>query len=77
MADTETNNGVFVVSNKARLGISEFTAVKMMYDGVKKLIEMEKAGKKHFDFATFTFFAYFVNVLLISFLNISLFLIVY
>jgi protein-arginine kinase len=41
---SETTGGVFDISNKARLGISEFTAVKQMYDGVKKLIELEKAA---------------------------------
>jgi len=41
---TETTGGVFDVSNKARLGVSEFDCVKHMYEGVKKLIEMEKAA---------------------------------
>jgi len=41
---TETTGGVFDVSNKARLGVSEYQCVKDMYDGVKKLIEMEKAA---------------------------------
>jgi len=40
---SETVGGVYDVSNKARLGLTEFEAVKMMYDGVKKLIELEKA----------------------------------
>lgn len=39
---SETEGGVYDISNKARLGIDEYTAVKQMYDGVKKLIEMEK-----------------------------------
>lgn len=30
---------------QARLGLSEYQAVKQMYDGVKKLIEMEKKEK--------------------------------
>jgi len=41
---SETEGGVYDVSNKARLGLTEFDAVKMMYDGVKKLIELEKSG---------------------------------
>jgi protein-arginine kinase len=39
---SETEGGVYDVSNKARLGLTEYQAVKHMYDGVKKLIEMEK-----------------------------------
>ncbi|KAK6051819.1 putative arginine kinase [Cooperia oncophora] len=33
---------VYEMSNKARLGLTEFEAVKQMYDGVKNLIELEK-----------------------------------
>jgi protein-arginine kinase len=39
---SETEGGVYDVSNKARLGLTEYQAVRHMYDGVKKLIEMEK-----------------------------------
>lgn len=39
---SESEGGVYDVSNKARLGLTEYEAVKQMYDGVKKLIEMEK-----------------------------------
>mgnify|MGYP001102777544 CR=1 FL=1 len=42
---SESVGGVYDISNKARLGLSEYQAVKQMYDGVKKLIEMEKAQK--------------------------------
>jgi len=42
---TETEGGVYDVSNKARLGLTEYQAVKQMYDGVKKLIELESAAK--------------------------------
>lgn len=42
---TETTGGVFDISNKARLGVTEYDCTKQMYDGVKKLIEMEKAEK--------------------------------
>lgn len=38
--------GVYDISNSRRLGLSEYEAVKEMYDGVKKLIEMEEAGGK-------------------------------
>lgn len=40
---SDSVGGVYDVSNKARLGLTEYQAVKQMYDGVKKLIEMEKA----------------------------------
>lgn len=39
---SETEGGVYDISNKARLGLTEFEAVKQMYDGVKHLIELEK-----------------------------------
>jgi protein-arginine kinase len=39
---SESVGGVYDVSNKARLGLTEYEAVKQMYDGVKKMIEMEK-----------------------------------
>jgi protein-arginine kinase len=41
---SESAGGVYDISNKARLGLTEFQAVKQMYDGVKKLIEMEKSA---------------------------------
>ena len=40
---SESEGGVYDVSNKARLGVTEYQAVRQMYDGVKRLIEMEKA----------------------------------
>jgi len=40
---SESEGGVYDVSNKARLGVTEYQAVKQMYDGVKRLIELEKA----------------------------------
>ncbi|KAI6242577.1 Arginine kinase [Aphelenchoides fujianensis] len=40
---SETEGGVYDISNKQRLGLSEFQAVKVMHEGVKKLIELEKA----------------------------------
>jgi protein-arginine kinase len=42
---SESAGGVYDISNKARLGLTEYTAVKQMYDGVKTLIDMEKAAK--------------------------------
>ena len=39
---TETNDGVFDISNKRRLGRSERELVQDMIDGVKALIEEEK-----------------------------------
>jgi len=41
---SESEGGVYDISNRARLGFSEYQAVKQMYDGVKKLIELEKAA---------------------------------
>ena len=40
---TETNDGVFDISNKRRLGFSERELVQDMYNGVKALIAAEKA----------------------------------
>jgi len=39
---SDSVGGVYDVSNKRRMGLTEFEAVKEMYDGVKKLIEMEE-----------------------------------
>ncbi|KAJ1373681.1 hypothetical protein KIN20_036152 [Parelaphostrongylus tenuis] len=39
---SDSEGGVYDISNKARLGLTEFEAVKQMYDGVKHLIELEK-----------------------------------
>ena len=40
---TETNDGVFDISNRRRLGRSERELVQDMIDGVKALIDAEKA----------------------------------
>jgi arginine kinase len=40
---TETNDGIFDISNKRRLGRSEKQLVQDMIDGVKALIDAEKA----------------------------------
>eukprot|EP01083_Nonionella_stella_P065172 170522_1 len=39
---SETNSGVVDLSNKRRLGLSELDCVQQMYDGVVKIIELEK-----------------------------------
>ena len=42
---TESDDGMYDVSNKRRLGLTEFEAAMEMQKGVKKLIEMEKSMK--------------------------------
>lgn len=48
--NSESEGGVYDLSNKRRLGITELDAVKIMAEGVKVLLEreaeLEKAGKK-------------------------------
>ena len=39
---SEADGGKYDISNRERMGITEFEAVKKMYDGVAELIEMEK-----------------------------------
>ncbi|PAV78954.1 hypothetical protein WR25_10298 [Diploscapter pachys] len=39
---SDSEGGVYDISNKARLGCTEFECVKQMYDGIKHLIELEK-----------------------------------
>ena len=34
--------GVYDVSNRERIGLTEFEAVKKMYDGVEEMIRLEK-----------------------------------
>ncbi|XP_048585072.1 arginine kinase isoform X3 [Nematostella vectensis] len=41
---TGADAGVFDISNKRRLGLSEVQCVQDMYNGVKKLLEIEKAA---------------------------------
>ena len=41
---TESEGGVYDISNKRRLGITEEQAVLTMYNGIKELIELEKAA---------------------------------
>jgi len=40
---SESEGGVYDISNQARLGLSEYQAVKQMYDGIKELIRLEKS----------------------------------
>uniref|UniRef100_A0A0K0E6X3 arginine kinase n=1 Tax=Strongyloides stercoralis TaxID=6248 RepID=A0A0K0E6X3_STRER len=42
---SESEGGIYDISNKARLGLTEYQAVKQMYDGVKELIRMEEESK--------------------------------
>lgn len=44
--DTESNDGVFDISNLDRLGKSEVELVQLVIDGVDLLVEMEKALEK-------------------------------
>ena len=39
---SEAKDGLYDVSNRERMGITEYEAVKKMHDGVKELIRMEK-----------------------------------
>lgn len=39
---SESEGGVYDISNKQRLGISEVEIVRLMFNGVKKLLELEK-----------------------------------
>ncbi|TMS33905.1 hypothetical protein L596_001593 [Steinernema carpocapsae] len=41
---SESAGGVYDISNKARLGLTEFEAVQQLHSGVKKLIELEQAA---------------------------------
>jgi protein-arginine kinase len=42
-----SEGGVYDVSNKQRLGITQYQAVKQMYDGVKQLIALEQHNDDH------------------------------
>ncbi|XP_062559243.1 arginine kinase 1-like [Armigeres subalbatus] len=42
---TESEGGVFDISNKRRLGLTEFEAVSEMYNGIKQLIDLEKSSE--------------------------------
>ena len=38
---SEAVGGLYDISNRERMGLTEFEAVKKMYDGVRELIRME------------------------------------
>lgn len=40
---SEAVDGMYEISNKRRLGLTEFDAVKEMYDGILLLIKAEQA----------------------------------
>ena len=40
---TESIGGVYDISNKRRMGLTEFQAVKEMQDGILEMIKLEKA----------------------------------
>jgi len=40
---TEAVGGIYDISNKRRLGLTEYQAVKEMYDGISELIKIEKS----------------------------------
>jgi hypothetical protein len=41
---TEAEGGIYDISNKRRMGLTEYQAVKEMYDGLQELIRLEKAA---------------------------------
>jgi creatine kinase/arginine kinase len=43
---SESESGIYDISNRRRLGITEVNAVQDMYDGVVALIEAEKELEK-------------------------------
>ena len=40
---TESEGGIYDISNKRRMGLTEYQAVKEMYDGIAELIKIEKS----------------------------------
>ncbi|KAJ6635424.1 putative arginine kinase F46H5.3 [Pseudolycoriella hygida] len=42
---SEVEDGMYEISNRRRLGVTEFDAVKEMYDGIKQLIEAEEQAE--------------------------------
>lgn len=41
---TESEGGVYDISNKRRMGLTEYQAVKEMQDGILEMIKMEQAA---------------------------------
>uniref|UniRef100_A0A0K2TDU9 arginine kinase n=1 Tax=Lepeophtheirus salmonis TaxID=72036 RepID=A0A0K2TDU9_LEPSM len=39
---TESHDGLYDVSNRERMGLTEFEAVQKMYTGIRELIQLEK-----------------------------------
>jgi protein-arginine kinase len=40
---SESSDGIYDISNKRRLGVTEREIYEQLYNGVKKLIELEKS----------------------------------
>lgn len=40
---SEAEGGIYDISNKRRMGLTEYQAVKEMYDGISELIKIEKS----------------------------------
>jgi len=40
---TEAEGGIYDISNKRRMGLTEYQAVKEMYDGINEIIKLEKS----------------------------------
>ncbi|KAL1516844.1 hypothetical protein ABEB36_000690 [Hypothenemus hampei] len=43
---SDSADGIYDLSNKRRLGLTEFQCIKQMYDGITELIKTEKAAKR-------------------------------
>lgn len=41
---TESEGGVYDISNKRRMGLTEYQAVREMQDGIQELIKLEQAA---------------------------------
>lgn len=42
---TEAEGGVYDISNKRRMGLTEYQAVKEMHDGILEIIKLESSMK--------------------------------
>ena len=43
---SEAADGLYDISNKERMGLTEYEAVRKMYDGLRELIRMEQEKEK-------------------------------
>ncbi len=43
---SEAAGGLYDISNKERMGLTEYEAVKKMYDGLQELIQMEQQKER-------------------------------